>query len=38
MIARNLLFHPFRILGTLRPGKEGVQGEDIFEAVHKIGK
>jgi len=26
-IARNLLFHPFRILGTLGPGKEGVQGE-----------
>gem|GEM_PF-5633691 len=21
---RNLLFHPFRILGTLGPGKEGV--------------
>jgi len=25
--ARNLLFHPFRILVTLGPGKEGVQGE-----------
>jgi len=24
--ARNLLFRPFRILGTLGPGKEGVQG------------
>jgi len=25
LAARNLLFHPFRILVTLGPGKEGVQ-------------
>jgi len=25
LTARNLLFHPFRTLGTLGPGKEGVQ-------------
>jgi len=38
LIVRNLLFHPFRILVTLGPGKEGVHGSPLVALDEELGE